>query len=102
MLIELIKNQILVIIGNNGWMDNTYIDHYNALWSINRRLITNWIRLLMDNNNMNIIKHLKDNKIELNGVVYKPYKICELPPSFGVDILKWVNYRGYTYIIEWN
>ena len=83
-------------------MDNTYINHYDAFWSINRRLITNWIRTLLDNNNMNTIKHLKDNKIELNGVVYKPYKICELPPSFGVDILKWVNYRGYTYIIEWN
>jgi len=49
MLIELIKNQILVIIGNNGWMDNTYIDHYNALRSINRRLITNWIRISLDN-----------------------------------------------------
>ena len=49
---------------------------------------------------MNIITHLKDNKIELNGVVYKPYKICDLTPSFGVDILDWVNYRGYTYIIE--
>ena len=54
----------------------------------------------MDNINMNIIKHLKEDRIELNGIIYKPYKICELPPSFGVDILKWVNYRGYTYIIE--
>ena len=43
---------------------------------------------------------LKEDKIELNGVVYKPYKICELPPSFGEDILSWINYRGYTYIAE--
>ena len=33
---------------------------------------------------MNIIKHLKEDKIELNGIVYKPYKICNLPPSFGM------------------
>jgi hypothetical protein len=54
----------------------------------------------MDNNNMNTIKHLKEDKIELNGVIYKPYKICELPSSFGEDILNWINYKGYTYIIE--
>ena len=51
---------------------------------------------------MNKIKHLKEDKIELNGIVYKPYKVCELPPSFGEDILSWVNYRGYTYIQEQN
>ena len=54
----------------------------------------------MDNINMNTIKHLKEDKIELNGVTYKPYKVCELPPSFGEDILSWINYRGYTYIQE--
>ena len=53
----------------------------------------------MDNNNMNIIKHLKNDKIELNGIVYKPYKICELPPSFGTDeITSWFNYKGLTYV----
>ena len=46
------------------------------------------------------IKHLKQDKIELNGVVYKPYKVCELPPSFGEDILSWVNYKGFIYIVE--
>ena len=51
---------------------------------------------------MNIIRHLKEDKIQLNGIVYKPYKVCELPPSFGEDILSWVNYRGYTYIQEQN
>ena len=54
----------------------------------------------MDNNNMNIIKYLKEDKIELNGIVYKPYKICELPSNFGIEILDWINYRGYTYIQE--
>ena len=32
---------------------------------------------------MNRIKYLKGEKIELNGVVYKPYKICSLPNKFG-------------------
>ena len=69
----------------------------------------------MDNNNMNTIRHLKEDKIEVNGVVYKPYKICNLPPSFGAVeefededgkvyaypvISEWFNYKGYTYIAE--
>ena len=55
----------------------------------------------MDNINMNTIKYLKNNKIELNGIVYKPYTICSLPPSFGTnEITSWFNYKGYTYIIE--
>ena len=49
---------------------------------------------------MNIIKHLKEDKIKLNGIVYKPYKICELPPNFGIEILDWINYKGLTYISE--
>ena len=60
---------------------------------------------------MNIIRHLKEDKIELNGVTYKPYTICNLPPSFGVYeededgnkyalISEWFNYKGYTYIAE--
>ena len=32
---------------------------------------------------MNSIKFLKENKIRLNGVVYKPYLIGNLPPSFA-------------------
>ena len=46
------------------------------------------------------IKFLKEDKIELNGILYKPYKICELPPSFGKEITSWFNYKGYTYITE--
>ena len=29
------------------------------------------------------IKLLKNNKIKLNGLTYKPYLICELPANFG-------------------
>ena len=61
----------------------------------------------MDNNNMKTIKFLKENKIELNGVVYKPYKICNIPQNFGCiefnekeGISEWFNYKGYTYIAE--
>ena len=49
---------------------------------------------------MNTIKFLKEDKIELNGVVYKPYTICNLPNTFGTEITEWFNYKGYTYIIE--
>ena len=54
----------------------------------------------MDNNNMNTIKFLKENKIKLNGVIYKPYTICNIPNSFGVEILDWINFRGFTYVKE--
>ncbi len=61
----------------------------------------------MDNNNMNTIKHLKEDKVELNGVVYKPYKICNIPARFGCHefdekegISEWFNYKGYTYIAK--
>ena len=54
----------------------------------------------MDNNNMNTIKFLKENKIKLNGVIYKPYTICYIPNSFGKEVLDWFNYKGFTYIAE--
>ena len=49
---------------------------------------------------MQTMKHLKKDYIQLGNLIYRPYKICELPPSFGEDILSWINYRGYTYIQE--
>ena len=56
---------------------------------------------------MNKIKFLKPNittclqKIQLNGLTYKPYTICNLPAKFGTDeITTWFNYKGLTYIIE--
>jgi len=32
---------------------------------------------------MQTIKYLKEDKIKLNGVTYKPYKICSIPDKFG-------------------
>ena len=68
----------------------------------------------MDNNNMKTIKYLKNNKIELNGIVYKPYTICSIPTNFGCiayeydsegiptkeGISEWFNHKGFTYIVE--
>ena len=55
----------------------------------------------------NTIKFLKEDKIALNGITYKPYTICELPERFGLEdsegfsyITSWFNYKGYTYIAE--
>ena len=63
---------------------------------------------------MNTIKFLKANtvtgrqNIELNGITYKPYTICQLADTrFGqVDnegnsyVTEWFNYKGYTYIAK--
>ena len=56
---------------------------------------------------MQTIKFLKENKLQLNGITYKPYTICELPERFGlVDedgfsyFTTWFNYKGFTYIAE--
>ena len=64
---------------------------------------------------MGRIKFLKRKEIELNGIVYKPYTICNLPTSFGMSeefedsdgvihkfpiIDEWFNYKGYTYIAK--
>ena len=60
----------------------------------------------------NKIKFLKANtvtglqKIQLNGITYKPYTICQLADTrFGqVDnqgnsyITEWFNYKGFTYV----
>ena len=58
--------------------------------------------------NMNTIKTNRVNKnIKLNGVAYRPYKVGELPNSFGFiyneendqeGIRKWFNYKGLTYV----
>ena len=65
---------------------------------------------------MSSIKFLKENKIRLNGIVYKPYLIGNLPPSSafkeewktdndGNDyvvegIREWFNFKGFTYVSE--
>ena len=59
------------------------------------------------NKNMNTIKFLKNNYIQLNNIIYKPYPICDLPERFGlIDgdgnsyYTEWFNYKGLTYIQE--
>jgi len=59
----------------------------------------------MDNNIMKTIKHLKDNKIELAGVTYRPYFIGDLPNNFGCldydgndGVHEWFGYKGFCYI----
>ena len=70
----------------------------------------------MDNKNkiMNKIKFLRPNlttglqKIQLNGITYKPYTICMLADTkFGLRdnegnsiVTEWFNYKGLTYIQE--
>ena len=56
---------------------------------------------------MQTIKFLKPSlttgkqKIQLNGITYKPYTICNLPEKFGTDeITSWFNYAGLTYIAD--
>lgn len=57
----------------------------------------------------NTIKFLKNNLIKLNGVLYTPYLVGELPPSFGYiydaekesdGISAFFNLKGLTYIIK--
>ena len=46
---------------------------------------------------MNRIKFLKNNYIQLNTTVYKPYTICELADTrFGQ-----VDEDGFSYITQW-
>ena len=62
---------------------------------------------------MNKIKFLKPDtntgkqKIQLNGITYKPYSICDLPANFGCinfgekeGVSTWFNYKGLTYIYD--
>ena len=57
---------------------------------------------------MNKIKFLKNNYIQLNTTIYRPYTICELADTrFGqVDedgnsyITEWFNFKGFTYVAE--
>jgi hypothetical protein len=62
---------------------------------------------------MNKLKRLKNGKIRLNGIVYKPYTICNIPANFGCitfqgdkeGINEWIKidqspYQGLTYIAE--
>ncbi len=58
---------------------------------------------------MKTFEKLYDKRLKLDGVIYKPYDIGNLPPLFGfisndigengqIGISKWYNYKGLTYI----
>jgi hypothetical protein len=56
---------------------------------------------------MKKIKFLKNRLIKVDGVLYAPYLVGDLPPTFGFifdadkeqdGISKFFNYRGFTYI----
>ena len=56
---------------------------------------------------MQKMKHLKNDYVQLGNLIYKPYTVCDLPPTFGATdedgysfITEWFNYRGYTYIFD--
>ena len=58
---------------------------------------------------MNTIKHLKNDYVQLDNQIFKPYKVCDIPANFGFiyneeadkeGISEWFNYKGYTYIFE--
>ena len=61
---------------------------------------------------MQKMNHLKKDYVQLGNLIYRPYKICSLPASFGMYeedeftgekyaiIDEWFNYRGYTYIFD--
>lgn len=56
----------------------------------------------------NSIKFLKYNVISLNGVLYTPYTVGDLPQSFGFitndedqdGYSEWFNFKGLTYLIK--
>jgi len=56
---------------------------------------------------MNKIKYLKNDYVQINNLIYKPYTICDLPQNFGCiefnereGISEWFNHKGYTYIFD--
>ena len=49
---------------------------------------------------MKTIKQLKKDYLQLDGIIYRPYKVCDLPDKFGTEITNWFNYKGYTYIYD--
>ena len=55
---------------------------------------------------MQTIKFLKDNYIQLNGITYKPYTVCQLADANCGQVdengysleTEWFNYKGFTYV----
>ena len=58
---------------------------------------------------MKDIKKKKDGTLIVDGVLYTPHNVNDLPPSFGFKhnsshstpgYSEWFNYKGVTYIIK--
>ena len=56
---------------------------------------------------MKTFKQLKDKRIQLDGVTFRPYCISDLPNNFGCinygesdGVSEWFGYKGFTYIPE--
>ena len=56
---------------------------------------------------MKTIKFLKNKRIQLDGVTFRPYLISDLPNNFGCieydesdGVSEWFGYKGFTYIPE--
>ena len=63
---------------------------------------------------MKTLKLLKDKRIQIGKRIFKPYCICDLPPSFGCiaherdaegnivkyGISEWFAFKGFCYIPE--
>jgi len=58
---------------------------------------------------MRKIKFLKNDYLQLDNLIYKPYKVCDLPANFGCitfgerdqeGVSEWFNYKGYTYLFD--
>jgi hypothetical protein len=57
---------------------------------------------------MKTIKYLKNDYLQLDNKIYKPYSICDLAETnFGeLDqdgysrVTEWFNHKGYTYIFD--
>ena len=39
---------------------------------------------------MKTMKHLKEDYIQLDKAIYKPYKVCDIPSNFGNFKYLWV------------
>jgi len=58
---------------------------------------------------MKKMKRLKNDYLQPDGIIYRPYKVCDLPDNFGFNYDKeadkegigsWFNYKGYTYVYD--
>ena len=79
-------------------MDNININHYDDLWCVNERLITNWIRLLLDNINMKC-KCKKIIPIQRVNLGYTTCVNCSTTERYGCAPL--INHKTGNSIQKW-